>query len=76
MTLPVDFIVRLIGLDPRDNPCLWAEINTDKATIEQAFTIRGTGEAIPHSAVFLGSFLQGSFVWHLFKLLRNHEKEI
>lgn len=54
-----------VGLDPGGSPCVWAVVNNLMETSVVRIFIVGTGNPIPDSAHrHLGSFLQGSFVWH------------
>jgi len=67
-----------VGLDPSGALCLWAEVDLiDSAPICSIdVEIFGTGHTIPppphHWArQFVGSVVQGSFVWHVYLL--NYE---
>lgn len=58
---------RHVGLDPKGNPCIWAEVDTLEPIQPHRFFIVGTGHPIPDAAItYLGSFVQNSFVWHVY----------
>lgn len=55
------------------NPQMWAEVDTDKPTIERRFILMGTGWEFPFSPLllnYIGTFLQGSgeYVWHIYEI--------
>lgn len=55
------------GLDPQQQPCLWAEVETENCPEPIAVFVVGTGNPIPQKAVHhVGSFNQGPFVWHIY----------
>jgi len=57
-----------VGLDPEGNPCLWAEVDTDEyGFLELILFVVGTGRPTPPATTHLGSFVQGSFVWHVYR---------
>ena len=58
-----------VGLDPQGDPCLWAAVDTNAPDRPVTILIIGTGNGIaanlevgPH----IGSFSQGTFMWHVF----------
>lgn len=55
-----------------DEACLWAEVDSDAETETRHFRIFGTGHDMPsgmgYSDVYLGTFQQGPFMWHLYEL--------
>lgn len=63
---PADAKVVLIGAQG-NRVCVWLEIETTKPTARRLFSMYGTGHPIPDSAVHVGSFQDGSFVWHIYE---------
>jgi len=55
-----------VGLDPQGTPCIWAEVDTRNESVRRSILIIGTGNPIPYGAKHIGSFVQGSFVWHVY----------
>jgi len=49
-------------------PCMWAIVNPDESTEDRFFAIRGTGKGLSGKSSYLTTFLDGSFVWHLFEV--------
>lgn len=59
-----------VGYDPSGQLCVWAEVNPDlKPPIDRTIWIVGTGGEMPfmqQKSRFLGTVLDGDFVWHVF----------
>lgn len=56
-----------VGLDPSGNPCIWYEVNPQETVSQVMFYVVGTGNPIPTRVnIYLGSFVHGSFVWHVY----------
>lgn len=64
-----------VGVDPQGVPCVWAEVDTEHITLMNAAKVNspttvyviGTGEEIPCNAeAYLGSFVIGQYVWHVY----------
>lgn len=65
--IPIGHKAIHVGLDPRDEPCMWAEVDSRMAKGEFVFFVVGTGNPMPVEAkTHLGSFVMGPFVWHLY----------
>lgn len=65
--LPKEFQVIHVGLDPQGTACLWAIVEPTQETKPEELYLVGTGNPLPPQATrHLGSFVQGSFVWHAF----------
>ena len=47
--------------------CLWVLVNPSNATVSKGFVLHGTGHPIGDDEDYVGSSLDGQFVWHLFK---------
>jgi hypothetical protein len=62
---------RFVGLDPASgNPAIWflvPKVATEK--VERTFVIYGTGHRIHQFSDYVGSVIQGQFVWHIFESL-------
>lgn len=71
-----DFTPLHVGIDPTGTPCVWGLVDpgNPEATVSFRVLIFGTGHPItgPEEGNFddepkyLGSFVQGPFVWHVF----------
>jgi hypothetical protein len=59
--------IRHVGLDPNGTPCIWVEVATENEDEPWDLYIVGTGNPLPKGAsVYVGSFVQGPFVWHAY----------
>ena len=47
-------------------PHLWAEVEPDKPLTETHFWLAGTGNPLPRSGQYIGSWQDGRFVGHLY----------
>lgn len=67
LTLPNGYHIVHVGLDPTGAPCIWALVDTERSLIQETVYVVGTGHLLPFRADrHLGSFVDGSFVWHVF----------
>lgn len=56
-----------VGLDPAGAPCVWALVDPAADLVARQLDVLGTGHELPDSGVaFVGSFVLGAFVGHLF----------
>lgn len=56
------------GLDTNSIPCIWALVNTLTSTEHRKIYVFGTNNPIIDSdIIYIGSFNQGQFVWHVFE---------
>lgn len=59
-----------VGLDPAGVPCLWVRVDPARPIRPLKVAILGTGAPWPDwldaSAVHLGSFVEGPYVWHVY----------
>lgn len=75
VTMPLGAEIRMVGLDPTGAPCIWAEVLALKSSeIEEerrTFWLYGTGTpiAVADGLKYVGSWVQGEFVWHLYEEL-------
>jgi hypothetical protein len=58
-------IVR-VGHDPKGVPCIWIELTPGNYFDAFEINLVGTGERIPGSSDYVGSFVDGYFVWHVY----------
>ena len=68
LSIPLDGKVLSVGLDPLDDICVWAEVDTDLPTLDVQIICVGTGIPTPRpEGRFLGSVLdRGTYVWHFY----------
>ena len=54
-----------------DEPCIWAEVNTERVLVERKFVVVATGISFPDEFNYIGTFQVdgGEFVGHLFEIL-------
>lgn len=48
--------------------CLWAEVDEYAPVEKRRIEIRGTGHPLPAPIDYLGSVIQGPFVWHIYEM--------
>lgn len=59
-----------VGIDPNGEACVWAEVHPGELTTEWFLTVFGTGQLItPGSGRYVGTFVDGSLVWHVYARL-------
>jgi hypothetical protein len=57
------------GVAPVERVCLWAEVDPLADRADRTILIRGTGHDAPDApARFVGTCLQGPFVWHVYEI--------
>lgn len=55
--------------DQTGTPCMWARVDPDNEEVSRLFRFSGTGHYLDDEVgAHIGSWQQGSFVWHLFAL--------
>lgn len=64
--LPLNSTVTLVGNDPSGRPCIWAIVDPIEPLRRQKLYVVETGHPLPSATSHLGSFVDGSFVWHVF----------
>ena len=60
----------------KNNPQIWAAVNTDAALGERRFCIVGTGHELRYDPVkYIGTFQvnDGTYVFHVFEILQGSE---
>lgn len=69
VSMPVGATLLHLGFDGtpvRPVMCLWAAVDADAPKIDHEIILVGTGQPLPHVGTFLGTVVDGQFVWHLF----------
>lgn len=58
-----------VGLNPADQSqlAIWFFVEADHAKKTRKFFVRGTGQSVPDSAIYMGSVHSGIFMWHVFE---------
>ncbi len=68
--MPKDAELLHVGLDPQGTPCLWALVTPTNETQGRSIIIHGTGHpvlcVVTKHDNYIGTFVQGRFVWHVF----------
>ena len=64
--MPVGAEVNHVGLDPDGIPCIWAIVDPDARRESVIIQVIGTGHHVPDEGIFLGTYVKGVFVWHVF----------
>lgn len=55
------------GIDPMGQRCVWCMVEDSFKASPMEFLLIATGQALPKdSGVYLGTIIEGSFVWHVF----------
>lgn len=52
---------------------MWFLVEPTKPAVKRVFRFYGTGQEVPHRG-YLGTFITGIFVWHLYELFQGEEK--
>lgn len=55
-----------VGLDPAGVPSLWMEVDTNSVPVPFTIYIVGTGQEVPQGKQYIGSFVEGPYVWHVY----------
>lgn len=65
-----------VGLDGQNFPCFWVEMDQDVEHGIVEFFVVGTGWELPEKKNFLGfhvgSWIEGQFVWHLYRWVEQY----
>lgn len=69
--LPLGSVPRHFDMQ-RGTPTVWVEVPGDvistTACARRRFRVFGTGHMIPEGAVYIGTCMDGEFVWHLYEV--------
>lgn len=68
--MPKDAVIRHIGHQNQLEICIWAEVVNTQATSLRTFRVYGTGHEVAHGGDYLGTVIDGQFVWHLYEQLK------
>ena len=52
--------------------CIWFLVDRDEPKVERRFSVYGTGQDVPDTANYVGTVMDGPFVWHVFERLEPH----
>jgi hypothetical protein len=66
LTVPDGMLVRHVHMR-ESQVCMWAEVQPYNPEITRRFVVLATGDTIPRNAVYLGTCMDGPFVWHVFE---------
>lgn len=53
-----------------EQPMFWALCDEGDFTADRRFTVKGTGHPVEPNMTYMGTWLDGEFVWHLFEVNR------
>ena len=49
-------------------PQMWVQVNTENSERKHRFAVHGTGHPIADNEMYIDTFFDGPYVWHLFKV--------
>lgn len=61
----------------KNNPCIWAEVDTSNIEEQRIFIIFGTGQEInfkEKDISYINTVQQGVFVWHVYEFIGDASK--
>ena len=67
--MPVGAEILSVGMQVQHTICIWAKVDDKEKSQKRVFYARGTGHSIgwmPVGAEFIGTVIDGEFVWHIF----------
>ena len=67
LEMPRGYKVLHVAEQGPNGPFFWAEVNPAVQLDRIHFAIVGTGHDIPVEGTYLGTWLSGDFVWHLYQ---------
>jgi hypothetical protein len=57
------------------NACIWAKVSPENELEKRQFLVVGTGHTFDDTdMVYIGTYQDGPFVWHLFEVKTNLDK--
>ena len=65
-------VILHVGTDPRNVPCMWIAVDTEKPDVNIEVLMIGTGwsldfmEEDPRDWYFVGTIKEGIYMWHIF----------
>lgn len=68
IAMPDGAVLLHFGLDPSFDPCVWAAVSPWRPRRNRLLRLVGTGQKFDDDLLesYVGSVVQGTFVWHLF----------
>lgn len=66
ISIPRDYRILHVGIDPEGRICLWAAIDHTAPKRDVEIRIAGTGEWLSRVGSYIGTVVDGPFVWHVF----------
>ncbi len=72
--MPKGAIIRYFGLQ-HGEPTLWVEVDPDAEQEGRQFRQIGTGHLFEVGSLYIGTWFEGPFVWHLYEVFPNKEGE-
>ena len=64
--IPADYHFLHMGMDGEGVRCLWFMVDPESSKMELEIIMVGTGQDVPHVGDFIGTVMQGGYVWHYF----------
>ena len=64
--MPEGAVIRHVGRQA-GSTCIWAEVDTEAPCSLHTFQVFGTGEPLPETTAYLGTYVEGPSVWHLYE---------
>lgn len=57
-----------VAVQPHTGLCAWAQVNIDEPAEQVPHTLHiiGTGHTVPDNVAYIGSVIDGAFVWHVY----------
>lgn len=69
--VPAGGVVRFVGKQNGNvMPSIWIEVETNNPPTDRCFVVYGTGREITQGDVYLGTYLDYPFVWHVFEIMK------
>lgn len=66
ISTPSEMAFLSLGKDGAGEICIWAAVDTKSANRMTEIVIVGTGKPLPYVGTYLGTVMDGPFVWHVF----------
>lgn len=67
LELPVNAKVIHIAMQ-HGSPCMWVQLDLEMTRALRSFVVVGTGQRVPANSEYVGSVMDGIFVWHIYEL--------
>lgn len=68
--IPRGAVEHHVDLNPADESqlAIWFVVEADNPPVTRKFFVRGTGQAFPDFAKYMGTVRSGMFMWHVFEV--------